>query len=60
MYLGLTQFFFFGQGERGYLVPGDEIIQSGEEIWAFHQTMANVVIKTFDNEIPKDNEKLIE
>jgi hypothetical protein len=45
---------FCDQGELGFLVPADEIIQSGEEIWAFHQTMANSVIKAFYDKIPDE------
>jgi hypothetical protein len=36
------------QGPTGLLLPPDEIIASGEEIWAFHKEMANFIIKKFN------------
>ena len=35
------------QGQMGVLIPADEIVPSGEEIWAFHENMANMLIKKF-------------
>jgi len=36
-------------GIYGHILPPDQIIPTGEEIWAFHLTMARVIIDEFDN-----------
>ena len=34
-------------GEFGFLLPEDQIIPTGEEVWAFHMTVARDIIKEF-------------
>ena len=34
-------------GDSGFLVSPSEIVQSGEEIWAFHEAVANFVVEKF-------------
>ena len=34
-------------GEYGFLLPPEQIIPTGEEIWAFHVSAANQVIQEF-------------
>ena len=34
-------------GEFGFLLPEDQIIPTGEEVWAFHMTVAREIIKEF-------------
>lgn len=36
------------RAKYGLLLPPDEIIPSGEEMWALHQLMAGTVIEEFD------------
>jgi len=35
------------QGLHGFLLPPDQIIPSGEEVWAFHMAVAREIIKEF-------------
>ena len=35
------------QGRYGFLLPADQIIPSGEEVWGFHMLVAREVIKEF-------------
>ena len=34
-------------GDSGFLVSPSEIVPSGEEIWAFHEAVANFVVEKF-------------
>jgi len=34
-------------GNYGFILPADQIIPSGEEVWAFHMTVARELIKEF-------------
>ena len=34
-------------GKYGFMLPPDQIAISGEEVWAFHQVMADRVIQEF-------------
>ena len=35
------------------MLPSEEIYKSGDEIWAFHRTLANIIIEEFSEQ---DNE----
>ena len=37
---------------NGFVLPPDQIIPTGEETWAFHQTAARMIIDEFGNNIP--------
>ena len=37
---------------HGFVLPPDQIIPTGEETWAFHQTAARMIIDEFGNNIP--------
>ena len=39
-------------GPHGFVLPPDQIIPTGEETWAFHQTAARMIIDEFGNNIP--------
>jgi len=34
-------------GEHGFLLPADQIIPTGEEVWAFHETVARQIANEF-------------
>ena len=36
-----------GGGLQGFILPPDQIIPSGEEVWAFHMAVAREIIKEF-------------
>ena len=36
-------------GPHGFVLPPDQIIPTGEETWAFHQTAARMIIDEFGN-----------
>ena len=37
-------------GENGFILPPNQIIPTGEEVWAFHMTVARQIIQEF---VPK-------
>ena len=37
-------------GNYGFILPPDQIIPTGEEVWAFHLTVARQIIQEF---VPK-------
>ena len=36
-------------GMYGFLLPPNQIIPTGEEVWAFHSTFARSIIEEFGN-----------
>ena len=36
---------------RGFVLPPEEIIPTGEEIWAFHLSVAEQIIEEFGNRV---------
>ena len=34
-------------GDHGFLLPADQIVGTGEEVWAFHAAVAREVITEF-------------
>ena len=36
-----------GYGYEGFHLAEDRIVPTGEEVWAFHETIANEIIKEF-------------
>ena len=41
--------------KSGFKLPEDEIIPTGEEIWAFHETVAKLIIDEFASEVIETN-----
>ena len=34
-------------GRHGFLLPPEQIIPTSEEIWAFHKTVADIVVERY-------------